>query len=155
MMRMESVHLNASEHCLNRIYPGAAPGPCIRAYVSVSLCLPRSLLVFMHAAGVRAFKRIWRIAGIATFSSPCVCDTVIQAVCFPSAIKSNRPSSPSEAHSKTTAVIDRCRGRCVHTQMHKTTTQIYLSQRGKTARLWVRSRLGLHYAFKRVYAHEH
>lgn len=64
-------------------------------------------------------QRIWHITGIATFSSLCVCDRVIRAVCFPSVIKSNRPSSPGESHSKTTAMIDRCRGRRMHTQTRK------------------------------------
>lgn len=41
-----------------------------------------------------------------------------------------------------------------YTQAHKAWTLIYLSQQSKTARLWVRTQLVLHYAFKHVYSHE-
>lgn len=57
----------------------------------------------------------------------CVCVIMIQAVCSPSVIKSNRPSSLSESTSKTTAVIDRCRGCCMSTQTHKNPHSLELS----------------------------
>lgn len=132
------------------------------AYASVSVLW----LVFMHAVSVCAFERIWCFAGIATFSSISVCvrvcvgvgvyvrEVAIRALCFPYAIKSNGPSSPSEAHSKTTAVTDSCRGRWMQTQKHKTRTQIYLSQSSRTAWLLDGSQVGQLYALKRGYAHK-
>lgn len=87
----------------------------------------------MHAAGERAFKRIWRIAGIATFSSLWECDTVIQAVCFPSAIKSNRPLI-SQWSSFRNDSDEWQLPRALHAPI---TTQIYLSQQGKTACVWL------------------
>lgn len=85
----------------------------------------------------------------------CVCDTVIEAVCLPSAIKSNRPSSPADVHSKKrwwwlTGAVG---ARRTHRRT-KTTAWICLSQRGRAAWLRVRSQLGLHYASKHVCAHE-
>lgn len=51
-----------------------------------------------------------------SFPSVRVC--VIPLVCLPLVIESKGPSSPSEAHSKTTAMIDTCRRGCRHKHTH-------------------------------------
>lgn len=91
-------------------------------------------------------------------SRTCTCDPAMQAICSPSVIKSNRPPRlPSASHSEVTAVDWQLPwAPHAHARMKKkkkkATSQIYLSQGAKTARLRVRSRLAVHYASRRVCA---
>lgn len=111
--------MNALEHCCNRIEPPRTIlSPCTGVhtflYESLLVCMPRCRCVC-----TREDLTYCKNSNVLFALYVCMCNAVIQAVCFPSAIKSNRPSSPSEAHSKTTTMTDSCRGRCMQTQAHK------------------------------------